>query len=155
LDAVGIDAETAARGLAEVSVPGRLERVDRGQQFLAVVDYAHKPAALEAVITTLRAQSSGRLAVVVGAGGDRDSGKRPLMGAVAGRGADLVVVTDDNPRTEDAGRIRAAVLDGALGAGGAPRGGGRSAPPDTCPRVIEEGDRAAAIGIAIDWAEAG
>ncbi len=144
LDAAGIAAEVAARGLAEVAVPGRLERVDRGQPFLAVVDYAHKPGALEAVIDTLRAQTPGRLAVVVGAGGDRDAKKRPLMGAVAARGAELVVITDDNPRTEDPGAIRAALLKGARGA---PSGDGR--------RIIEVGDRAAAIDSAIAWARPG
>lgn len=155
LEAVGIDVDTASRGLAAVSVPGRLERVDCGQQFLAVVDYAHKPAALDAVIATLRAQSAGRLAVVVGAGGDRDAGKRPLMGAVAARGADLVVVTDDNPRTEDPGRIRTAVLDGALGRDGSPAGPHDEPLRESRPRVIDEGDRAAAIGLAIAWAEPG
>ena len=70
----GVPFADAITGLADVDVPGRVERVDRGQPFLAVVDYAHKPAALEAVIATLRGQASGRLAVVVGAGGDRDHG---------------------------------------------------------------------------------
>ncbi|MFP3468233.1 glutamate ligase domain-containing protein, partial [Leifsonia sp. SIMBA_070] len=81
--------------------------VVRGQSFLAVVDYAHKPAALEAVIGTLRGQSEGRIAVVVGAGGDRDTGKRPIMGEVAARGAEFVAVTDDNPRSEVPEEIRA------------------------------------------------
>ncbi|QDQ97870.1 UDP-N-acetylmuramoyl-L-alanyl-D-glutamate--2,6-diaminopimelate ligase [Tomitella fengzijianii] len=145
LDAVGVGVGTAAGGLASVAVPGRLERIDRGQPFLAVVDYAHKPGALEAVIATLRAQTSGRLAVVVGAGGDRDAGKRPLMGAVAARGADLVVVTDDNPRGEDPATIRAALLEGAREA--ARDGGGAE--------VREEGDRAAAIDLVAGWARAG
>ncbi|WP_182357559.1 UDP-N-acetylmuramoyl-L-alanyl-D-glutamate--2,6-diaminopimelate ligase [Tomitella gaofuii] len=145
LDAVGVGAGTAAGGLASVAVPGRLERIDRGQSFLAVVDYAHKPGALEAVIATLRAQTSGRLAVVVGAGGDRDAGKRPRMGAVAARGAELVVVTDDNPRSEDPAAIRAALIDGAREA---VRGGVGA-------EIREEGDRAAAVDLAVSWARAG
>lgn len=143
LDAVGVGVPVAAEGLARVAVPGRLQRVHRGQPYLAVVDYAHKPGALEAVLATLRAQTPGRLAVVIGAGGDRDAGKRPLMGAAAARGADLVVVTDDNPRTEDPAPIRAAILAGAREAeAAAPRG----------TRIVEEGDRAAAIDTAIAWA---
>ncbi|MGI8524369.1 MAG: glutamate ligase domain-containing protein, partial [Nocardioides sp.] len=78
-----------------------------------VVDYAHKPDALVAVLDALRPTTSGRLWVVLGAGGERDRGKRPLMGQVAGQRADVVVVTDDNPRTEDPAAIRAAVLAGA------------------------------------------
>lgn len=144
LDAAGVSADVAAPGLAAASVPGRLQRVHRGQPFLAVVDYAHKPAALEAVIATLREQSAGRLAVVVGAGGDRDTGKRPIMGAVGAAGADLLIVTDDNPRTEDPATIRAAVLAGAL-----------SVPEDARAEVREQGDRARAIADAVAWARPG
>jgi UDP-N-acetylmuramoyl-L-alanyl-D-glutamate--2,6-diaminopimelate ligase len=140
----GIPPADAVRGLAEVDVPGRVQRIDRGQRFLAVVDYAHKPAALEAVIATLRGQSTGRLAVVVGAGGDRDHGKRPLMGEGGARGADLLVVTDDNPRTEDPAEIRRAVLAGALAVPDGERG-----------EVREIGDRAAAIAAAVEWARPG
>ncbi len=145
--AAGVDARVAARALAEVDVPGRMQRVDRGQDFLAVVDYAHKPAAVESVIATLREYlkgSSGRLAVVVGAGGDRDAGKRPLMGATAARGAELVIITDDNPRSEDPAAIRAAIRAGALGIAESERG-----------EVTEIGDRAAAIAAAVDWARSG
>lgn len=144
LDAAGVCAADAAPGLAAASVPGRLQRVDRGQAFLAVVDYAHKPAALEAVIATLREQSDGRLGVVVGAGGDRDTGKRAIMGAVSAEGADLVIVTDDNPRSEDPATIRAAVLAGA-----------RSVPEDRRGEVRESGDRARAIADAVAWARPG
>lgn len=146
--AVGVDAATAAAALAEVDVPGRMQRVDRGQDFLAVVDYAHKPAAVESVIATLRAHlkehGGGRLAVVVGAGGDRDAGKRPLMGAAGARGADLLIITDDNPRSEDPAAIRAAVRAGADAIAGSERG-----------EVREVGDRAAAIAAAVDWARPG
>ncbi|MDF0532458.1 UDP-N-acetylmuramoyl-L-alanyl-D-glutamate--2,6-diaminopimelate ligase [Tsukamurella sp. 8F] len=146
--AAGADLAAAAAGVALVAVPGRVQRIDRGQDFLAVVDYAHKPAAVEAVIATLRAQTPGRIGIVVGAGGDRDRGKRPLMGAAAARGAELVVVTDDNPRTEEPGAIRAAVLDGARAAvaAGEGRGGGE---------VREVGDRRAAIAAAVAWARPG
>ncbi|MBY8861700.1 UDP-N-acetylmuramoyl-L-alanyl-D-glutamate--2,6-diaminopimelate ligase [Nocardia sp. CA2R105] len=145
--AAGVDARVAGRALAEVDVPGRMQRVDRGQDFLAVVDYAHKPAAVESVIATLREYlkgSSGRLAVVVGAGGDRDPGKRPLMGATAARGAELVIITDDNPRSEDPATIRAAIGAGAFGMAETERG-----------EVTEIGDRAAAITAAVDWARSG
>ncbi|GAA4480349.1 UDP-N-acetylmuramoyl-L-alanyl-D-glutamate--2,6-diaminopimelate ligase [Rhodococcus olei] len=144
LDQCGVPPAAAIAGLAEVDVPGRVERVDRGQPFLAVVDYAHKPAALDAVIATLRGQSDGRLAVVVGAGGDRDHGKRQLMGAAGARGADLLVVTDDNPRSEDPATIRAALLAGALAVPEGERG-----------EVREVGDRAEAIAAAVAWAGVG
>ncbi|MGW6374933.1 UDP-N-acetylmuramoyl-L-alanyl-D-glutamate--2,6-diaminopimelate ligase [Rhodococcus sp. NPDC055112] len=144
LAAAGVDPERAAAGIGSVDVPGRVQRVDRGQDFLAVVDYAHKPAALEAVIATLRGQSAGRLAVVVGAGGDRDQGKRPMMGEVSARGADLVIITDDNPRTEDPAAIRTAVREGALGVPDAARA-----------EVREFADRAEAIADAVRWAEPG
>ncbi|MFB8280665.1 UDP-N-acetylmuramoyl-L-alanyl-D-glutamate--2,6-diaminopimelate ligase [Nocardia colli] len=147
--AAGVEASIAAPALATVDVPGRMQRVERGQNFLAIVDYAHKPAALESVIATLRGhlaadtpESPGRLAVVVGAGGDRDAGKRPLMGAVAARGADLVIITDDNPRSEDPADIRAALRAGALAE--TERG-----------EVRELGDRAEAIAAAVNWAQPG
>ena len=95
-------------------VRGRLERAVISRAGVPVyVDYAHTPDALEAAIAALRPHVEGRLIVVFGAGGDRDQGKRPEMGAVAARLADLVIVTDDNPRSEDPGQIRAAILAGA------------------------------------------
>ncbi|APA97402.1 UDP-N-acetylmuramoyl-L-alanyl-D-glutamate--2,6-diaminopimelate ligase [Nocardia seriolae] len=146
--AAGVEAEAAAVALGDVDVPGRMQRVDEGQEFLAVVDYAHKPAAIESVVATLRTwlaeQGEGRLAVVVGAGGDRDAGKRPLMGAAAARGSDLAIITDDNPRSEDPAAIRAAVLAGAEQVPDAERG-----------EVREVGDRAAAIKAAVAWAQPG
>lgn len=121
-------------------VPGRMEHVDAGQAFTAVVDYAHKPEAIEAVLTALRPVTAGRLIVVLGAGGDRDRGKRPLMGDVAGRLADVVIVTDDNPRSEDPAEIRAAVLAGARA---------------TAAEVVEVGDRREAIAVAVARADRG
>lgn len=116
LATVGHEPAALAAGIeTSQGVPGRMERVEAGQSFTAVVDYAHKPDAVEAVLTALRPVTAGRLVVVIGAGGDRDHGKRPLMGEVAARYADLVVVTDDNPRTEDPAAIRRAVLSGASG----------------------------------------
>ncbi|MGV0801684.1 cyanophycin synthetase, partial [Mycolicibacterium elephantis] len=137
LDAVGASPEQAAPGLRTATVPGRLEAIDRGQKFLALVDYAHKPGALQAVLEMLRGQGTGRLAVVFGAGGNRDAGKRAPMGQVAAELADLVVVTDDNPRDEDPAEIRAAIVAGA--AGGAAE-------------VVEIGDRRKAIEHAVAWA---
>ncbi|HCS56406.1 MAG TPA: UDP-N-acetylmuramoyl-L-alanyl-D-glutamate--2,6-diaminopimelate ligase [Gordonia polyisoprenivorans] len=145
--AAGVSATEAATAMAQVSVPGRLERVDRGQPFLAIVDYAHKPGALDAVLSTLRAQSTGRIGVVVGAGGDRDHGKRPMMGAAAARGAELVIITDDNPRTEDPAAIRAAML---AGIGEVPA---EELPAGADHREI--GDRRAAITAAVEWAQPG
>lgn len=140
LDAVGVSPEQAAPGLRDARVPGRLESVDRGQNFLALVDYAHKPGALRAVLETLREQTTGRVAVVFGAGGNRDPGKREPMGRVAAELADLVVVTDDNPRDEDPAAIRSAIVAGT--AGGAAR-------------VVEIGDRREAIDHAVAWARPG
>jgi UDP-N-acetylmuramoyl-L-alanyl-D-glutamate--2,6-diaminopimelate ligase len=109
---------------------------------MALVDYAHKPGALQAVLENLRRQGGGRLAVVLGAGGDRDPGKRNPMGRIAAEIADLVVVTDDNPRSEDPATIRAAILAGAAEA-------------DRAAEVVEIGDRRAAITHAVRWARRG
>src|SRR5690606_6087244 len=113
LYAVGVEPQHIQRGLAQVQVPGRMERIDVGQSFTAVVDYAHKPAAVALALDALRAQVTGRVITVLGCGGDRDRGKRPLMGEAAARRSDVLIVTDDNPRSEDAAAIRAAMLDGA------------------------------------------
>ncbi len=145
LDNVGIAPEQAAPGLAGARVPGRLEPIDRGQDFLALVDYAHKPGALRAVLETLRrAPTTRRIAVVFGAGGNRDPGKRAPMGQTAAELADLVVVTDDNPRDEDPAAIRAAVLSGASESLAQARA-----------QVVEIADRSAAIAHAVSWARPG
>ncbi|OAT81813.1 UDP-N-acetylmuramoyl-L-alanyl-D-glutamate--2,6-diaminopimelate ligase [Desulfotomaculum copahuensis] len=111
--ALGIPLEHVITGLQEVSgVPGRFELVDRGQDFAVVVDYAHTPDGLENVLKTARQITGGRLITLFGCGGDRDRGKRPLMGEIAARLSDLPVLTSDNPRTEDPLRIIADVEEG-------------------------------------------
>jgi UDP-N-acetylmuramoyl-L-alanyl-D-glutamate--2,6-diaminopimelate ligase len=95
-----------------VAPPGRMEAFGGGAQPLALVDYAHSPDALAKVLDAARAHVRGRLFCVFGCGGDRDSGKRPLMGAIAESHADVVVVTDDNPRTEDSRAIIQQILAG-------------------------------------------
>jgi UDP-N-acetylmuramoyl-L-alanyl-D-glutamate--2,6-diaminopimelate ligase len=125
-------------------VPGRLEQVDAGQDFLAVVDYAHKPDAVSAALNALRPLTSGQLVIVIGAGGERDPGKRPIMGEIAARLADVLVVTDDNPRGEDPAGIRAAVVAGARAVAEAERAD-----------VREVGDRRTAIRTAVRLARRG
>lgn len=141
LDAVGVSPERAAPGLRQTRVPGRMEEVDAGQDFLALVDYAHKPGALRAVLSTL-ARPGRRVAVVFGAGGERDPGKRAPMGATAAELADLVVVTDDNPRREDPSAIRREILAGVNESGCATE-------------VVEISDRREAIRHAVAWARTG
>ena len=139
----GLDPRVVAGGIARSGgVPGRLEQVDGGQDFLAIVDYAHKPDAVEAALAALRALTVGRLILVIGAGGDRDKGKRPLMGEIGARLADVLVITDDNPRTEDPAGIRAALLAGA-------------AEVTEGAEVRELGDRRTAIREAIAMAGSG
>jgi UDP-N-acetylmuramoyl-L-alanyl-D-glutamate--2,6-diaminopimelate ligase len=112
--ALGVGDTTIADALPRARrVPGRFEPVDEGQPFAVFVDYAHKPDALEAVLRTARTMADGRLLVVVGAGGDRDRAKRPLMGRVAAERADHVILTSDNPRSEDPEAIIAEVAAGA------------------------------------------
>jgi UDP-N-acetylmuramoyl-L-alanyl-D-glutamate--2,6-diaminopimelate ligase len=133
-------------------VPGRLERVTAPGEVLGVVDYAHKSDAIVAALAALRELSgtrSGRLICVIGAGGDRDRGKRPLMGAAAARGSDVVVVTDDNPRTEDPAAIRAAVRAGAEAAAAPAKVievAGRRAAIDEAVRLAGPGDVVAVLG---------
>ncbi len=132
---IGIDAAVAARGIAAVAgVPGRNEPVEAGQPFLVMVDYAHTPDSVENVLRTARPLAAGRLIVVLGCGGDRDRGKRPLMGEAATRLADLSVITSDNPRSEDPLAIIAEIEPGARRGGGA---------------YVIEPDRRAAIRLAV------
>ncbi|MBI2962699.1 MAG: UDP-N-acetylmuramoyl-L-alanyl-D-glutamate--2,6-diaminopimelate ligase [Deltaproteobacteria bacterium] len=116
--AQGIPLPTIAEGVRRCrGIPGRMERVDQGAPFAVLVDYAHSPDALERAMRLLRSVAEGRVIVVFGCGGDRDRGKRPLMGEAAGRIADLVIVTSDNPRTEDPLRIIHDVERGVIEAG--------------------------------------
>jgi UDP-N-acetylmuramoyl-L-alanyl-D-glutamate--2,6-diaminopimelate ligase len=144
LHAVGVPVTQVAPAVAAAVVPGRMERIDEGQPFLAVVDYSHKPAAVDNALRALRPQTRGRLLVVLGCGGDRDREKRPVMGEIAARGADLLIVTDDNPRSEDPAAIRSAMLAGAT-----------RVPPGERGEVREVGDRAEAIRAAVAQARPG
>ncbi|CAM5419308.1 UDP-N-acetylmuramoyl-L-alanyl-D-glutamate--2,6-diaminopimelate ligase OS=Streptomyces fumanus OX=67302 GN=murE PE=3 SV=1 [Streptomyces fumanus] len=145
LAAAGLDPQRAADGVAAVpGVPGRLERIDAGQPYLAVVDYAHKTDAVESVLKALRKVTEGRLHVVLGCGGDRDRSKREPMGAAAARHADTAVLTSDNPRSEDPLAILAAMLRGAA-----------SVPAHERGEVAVFEDRAAAIAAAVARAEPG
>lgn len=135
--AAGIATEDALAALESLQgVPGRLDVVGEAKGGLVVVDYAHKPEALAAALAGVRPFVTGRLVCVFGCGGDRDKGKRPIMGRLAVEGADQVIVTDDNPRTEVPAAIRAEILAGAAGA-------------------REIGDRAEAIGAAVAGMGAG
>lgn len=117
----GLDPRAIARGVERLAVvPGRLERVEAGSDVAVLVDYAHTPDALAHALSALRPLCAGRLICVFGCGGDRDALKRPLMGAAVARGADLAVVTSDNPRSEDPQAIIASILGGIVGQGLAP-----------------------------------
>ena len=154
----GVDLADAVSGVASCpGVPGRLQRVQLSPggatprtprpspgQPDAFVDYSHKPGAVEAVLTALRPVTSGELIVVIGCGGDRDRGKRPLMGAAAARLADVAVFTSDNPRSEDPMAILDDMLHGVLGV-----------PHGERARLIIEPDRAAAIDLAVAMAGKG
>jgi UDP-N-acetylmuramoyl-L-alanyl-D-glutamate--2,6-diaminopimelate ligase len=141
----GIALPRAVEGVGALpGVPGRLERIDEGQEFVSLVDYSHKPGAVEAVLSALRPVTEGRLIIVLGCGGDRDKGKRPLMGEAAARLADLAVFTNDNPRSEDPLTILAAMIDGGL-----------RVPQGERAHLVVEPDRAAAIALAVGRARRG
>lgn len=145
LAVAGTDPQTAADGIAAVpGVPGRLERVDAGQPYLAVVDYAHKTDAVESVLRALRKVTEGRLHIVLGCGGDRDRTKRGPMGAAAARLSDTAVLTSDNPRGEDPLAILAAMIAGAA-----------EVPVHERGDVLIDSDRAAAIAAAVARARPG
>jgi UDP-N-acetylmuramoyl-L-alanyl-D-glutamate--2,6-diaminopimelate ligase len=135
---LGIDDEAIARGIASVSgVPGRFQPVEEGQDFTVIVDYSHKPGALETVLRTARELGPGRLICVFGCGGDRDRGKRPMMGRIASELADVAIVTSDNPRSEDPLAIIDEVVSGMDG------------------EETVEPDRARAIELAVELAQPG
>ncbi len=135
---LGIDDEAIAAGVWELEgVPGRFEAVDEGQPFTVLVDYAHTPDSLQNVLQAARQLTKARLVCVFGCGGDRDRTKRPLMGKIASELADVVIVTSDNPRSEEPGAIIAEILAGAA------------------PDVEVEPDRRAAIAQAVELAAAG
>ena len=134
---LGVERDAIVRGLERVAgVPGRMERVDAGQPFAVVVDYAHKPDALEQVLRAARSLDEGRVICVFGCGGDRDREKRPVMGKIAADLADVAIVTSDNPRSEDPDAIIGEIVAGASG-------------------LEVEPDRRAAIELAIERARAG
>jgi UDP-N-acetylmuramoyl-L-alanyl-D-glutamate--2,6-diaminopimelate ligase len=137
-----VDLDAVVAALPQLSgAPGRLELVGRTAQGATVyVDYAHKPDALETVLKVMRPHTAGRLIVVFGCGGDRDRGKRPTMGAIAARLADQVIVTDDNPRSENPAAIRAAILQGAEGASNVHEVADRHAAIDQAVADLRSGD---------------
>jgi UDP-N-acetylmuramoyl-L-alanyl-D-glutamate--2,6-diaminopimelate ligase len=141
----GVGLGTAVTGVAACpGVPGRLERVGNEHDLTVLVDYSHKPGAVEAVLNALRPVTQGSLRIVLGCGGDRDTAKRPLMGAIAAELADTAIFTSDNPRSEDPLAILGEMLAGTL-----------SVPPRDRGHVVVEPDRAAAIAMAIGEAAKG
>ena len=143
----GTELGAALEGVAGLAgVPGRMERIDAGQPFLALVDYAHTPAAVTSLLATVRELVPGRVLLVLGCGGDRDRGKRPLMGAAAVVGADRAFLTSDNPRSEDPLAILEEMTEGARNA---------AAGISTAGEFVVEPDRGAAIAMAVSEARPG
>jgi UDP-N-acetylmuramoyl-L-alanyl-D-glutamate--2,6-diaminopimelate ligase len=142
---VGVALDQAVVGVGSCeSVSGRMHRVDAGQPFVAMVDYAHTPDAVTTLLKTVRPLTAGRVIGVLGCGGDRDRGKRPLMGAALAAGADIAVLTSDNPRSENPLDILSAMESGA-----------RAVPPDERAEVVVEPDRRTAIALAVELARPG
>jgi UDP-N-acetylmuramoyl-L-alanyl-D-glutamate--2,6-diaminopimelate ligase len=140
---LGVPLESGAAAIAEAErVPGRMEPIDEGQPYAVLVDYAHTPDSVENVLRAARRLTEGRVIAVLGAGGDRDREKRPLMGGAAGRLADVAIVTSDNPRSEEPEAIISQILEGMSG-------------PGVVAEVEAEADRRAAIGRALSLARAG
>ncbi len=143
---LGADLDTQIEALERgVHVPGRVEPVEEGQGFAVLVDYAHTPDSLENVLSVAHEVGDGRVICVFGAGGDRDRGKRPLMGEIGARLADVLVVTSDNPRSEDPEAIIAEIMAGAI----------KASRPAGAPPVAAEVDRRTAIERAVQIAQDG
>ncbi len=140
----GIDPRDVLPAFATANFPGRMERVPGSTDVVVIVDYAHTPDAIALALRSVRPWTKRRVVAVLGCGGDRDQAKRPLMGAAAARHADLTVVTDDNPRSEDPAEIRTAALRGA-----------RDVPDDERGEVLEIAGRRAAIRSALSAAGPG
>ncbi len=140
----GVQPADAASGIATAMVPGRMQVVGGSADVVGIVDYAHSPDAIERVLEAVGATTAGRVIVVLGAGGDRDTGKRPQMGSIAARLADVLVITDDNPRSEDPAGIREAI-----------RAGAEVVDPLVRGEIVEVADRAIAIATAVSKAANG
>lgn len=145
---LGLPLATIRSGIMKLgSVPGRMERVDCGQPFTTIVDYAHTPDSFEKVYETLRPVAKGRIIHVFGCTGDRDKSKRPIMGAIAGRSADVVIVTDEEPYTEDPAKIIDEI------ASGVPRGASKNHPMVEDQNFFKILDRRTAVAKALSIAE--
>ncbi|MBF0358651.1 MAG: UDP-N-acetylmuramoyl-L-alanyl-D-glutamate--2,6-diaminopimelate ligase [Magnetococcales bacterium] len=141
--ALGISSKTIAKGLNSFhSQPGRMQSIYKGQPFGVIVDFAHTPDALENLILATREISNGRIITLFGCGGDRDRGKRPLMGKISAKLSDLVILTDDNPRSEDPNTILEEILDGCLTVSGGAQ-------------VVKKSSRTEAIDYALAQAKSG
>jgi UDP-N-acetylmuramoyl-L-alanyl-D-glutamate--2,6-diaminopimelate ligase len=156
--ALGLPVDAVVAGIQRLkSVPGRVEKIDNPLGIAVVIDYAHTPDALEKVLAAVRPLTGGRIVTVFGCGGDRDRGKRPLMGEIAARLSDVIVVTSDNPRTEDpltiVSEVEAGVQKSGLGRLEGPGSGAALAPSDTpnaqCRGYYVEPDRRAAIRVGL------
>lgn len=147
---LGIGLPTIKSAISDLkAVAGRMERVDCGQPYTVIVDYAHTPDSFEKIYETLRPATKGRIIHVFGATGDRDRTKRPIMGAIAGRNADIVIVTDEEPYTEDPQRIIDEIAKGV------PRGAAKNHPMKEGENFLKILDRREAIAKAVSLAQKG